>query len=93
MNANNPRFVLRNHIAQNAVEAAENGDFSKVQNLLNRLQTPYSDFDDFSGGPATSDFMSHGTCQSLFHTTSNGNEVYLEKPPDDAVNMRLTCSS
>lgn len=93
MNANNPRFVLRNYIAQNAVEAAENGDFSKVQNLLNRLQTPYSDFDDFSGGPATSDFMSHGTCQSLFHTTSNGNEVYLEKPPDDAVNMRLTCSS
>lgn len=93
MNANNPRFVLRNYIAQNVVEAAENGDFSKVQNLLNRLQTPYSDFDDFSGGPATSDFMSHGTCQSLFHATSNGNEVYLEKPPDDAVNMRLTCSS
>ncbi|XP_015774939.1 PREDICTED: selenoprotein O-like [Acropora digitifera] len=93
MKANNPRFVLRNYIARNAVEAAENGDFSKVQNLLNRLQTPYSDFDDFSGGPATSDFMSHGTCQSLFHTTSNGNEVYLEKPPDDAVNMRLTCSS
>ncbi|XP_016421329.1 selenoprotein O-like [Sinocyclocheilus rhinocerous] len=30
MNNNNPYVVLRNYIAQNAVEAAENGDFSEV---------------------------------------------------------------
>ncbi|KAK2564872.1 Protein adenylyltransferase SelO [Acropora cervicornis] len=86
MNANNPSTC-------NFPDCHQTEASMFVQNLLNRLQTPYSDFDDFSGGPATSDFISQGTCQSLFHTTSNGNEVYLEKPPDDAVNMRLTCSS
>lgn len=35
MNSNNPRYILRNYIAQNAIEAAENGDFSEVRLLLN----------------------------------------------------------
>lgn len=30
MNSNNPKYILRNYIAQNAIEAAENGDFSEV---------------------------------------------------------------
>ena len=64
----------------------------QVRDLLNRLQTPYSDIDDFSTGPATSDLRSwsHQTGQSLFRVTSKCNEAYPEKPPDDAVNMRLT---
>lgn len=31
MDSTNPRVVLRNYIAQNAIEAAENGDFSEVR--------------------------------------------------------------
>lgn len=31
MDGTNPRVVLRNYIAQNAIEAAENGDFSEVR--------------------------------------------------------------
>uniref|UniRef100_A0A672PLH0 Selenoprotein O n=1 Tax=Sinocyclocheilus grahami TaxID=75366 RepID=A0A672PLH0_SINGR len=34
MNNNNPYVVLRNYIAQNAIEAAENGDLSEVGVLL-----------------------------------------------------------
>ena len=30
MDSTNPRVVLRNYIAQNAIQAAENGDFSEV---------------------------------------------------------------
>lgn len=31
MDASNPRVILRNYIAQNAIEAAESGDFSEVR--------------------------------------------------------------
>lgn len=31
MNGTNPQYVLRNYIAQNAIEAAENGDFSEIR--------------------------------------------------------------
>ncbi|KAM6946262.1 selenoprotein O1 [Aplochiton taeniatus] len=41
MDATNPRVVLRNYIAQNAIEAAENGDFSEVQRVLKVLDKPF----------------------------------------------------
>ncbi|KAJ8036388.1 Selenoprotein O [Holothuria leucospilota] len=43
MNNTNPRFILRNYIAQNAIEAAENGDYSEVRRVLKLLESPYSD--------------------------------------------------
>ncbi|KAG5267314.1 hypothetical protein AALO_G00220370 [Alosa alosa] len=42
MDSTNPRFILRNYIAQNAIEAAEKGDFSEVQRVLKLLERPYS---------------------------------------------------
>ncbi|KAM8779441.1 protein adenylyltransferase SelO, mitochondrial [Rhynchonycteris naso] len=41
MHANNPKYILRNYIAQNAIEAAENGDFSEVRRVLKLLEAPY----------------------------------------------------
>uniref|UniRef100_A0A8C9VEA8 Selenoprotein O n=1 Tax=Scleropages formosus TaxID=113540 RepID=A0A8C9VEA8_SCLFO len=41
MESSNPRVVLRNYIAQNAIEAAEGGDFSEVQRVLKVLEKPY----------------------------------------------------
>lgn len=37
MESTNPRVILRNYIAQNAIEAAENGDFSEVRMILTAL--------------------------------------------------------
>lgn len=43
MNSNNPKYILRNYIAQNAIEAAENGDFLEVGKVLKLLEKPYED--------------------------------------------------
>lgn len=37
------RYVLRNWIAQQAIEKAEKGDYSEVQRVLKLLQNPFSD--------------------------------------------------
>jgi uncharacterized protein YdiU (UPF0061 family) len=42
MLAVNPLYVLRNHIAQQAIEAAEKGDFSEVQRQMQVLSDPFS---------------------------------------------------
>ncbi|XP_035214379.1 protein adenylyltransferase SelO, mitochondrial-like [Stegodyphus dumicola] len=41
MKNNNPRFILRNYIAQNAIEKAESGDYSEVRKLCEILKKPY----------------------------------------------------
>jgi uncharacterized protein YdiU (UPF0061 family) len=39
----NPKFILRNYLAQIAIEKAQNDDFSEVKRLLEILQDPYSE--------------------------------------------------
>ena len=40
------RYILRNYMAQNAIAAAETGDYSEVRRVLKLLQRPYDDADD-----------------------------------------------
>ena len=37
------RYVLRNWIAQNAIQAAESGDYSEVKRVLRLLEQPFTD--------------------------------------------------
>ncbi|MCV2421510.1 protein adenylyltransferase SelO [Paucibacter sp. DJ2R-2] len=43
MRAVNPAVVLRNHLAEGAIRAAQAGDFSETQRLLQVLQRPFDD--------------------------------------------------
>ncbi|QWD61024.1 YdiU family protein [Polynucleobacter sp. MWH-UH35A] len=39
----NPKYVLRNHLAQTAIELAQKKDFSEVNKLLKILENPYDE--------------------------------------------------
>jgi serine/tyrosine/threonine adenylyltransferase len=43
MNKVNPKYVLRNYLAQTAIEKAQQKDYSEIDRLLTLLQNPYSD--------------------------------------------------
>ena len=49
----NPKFVLRNHLGEQAIRAAQLGDFSELQTLQRLLERPY---DEHPGHDAWADF-------------------------------------
>ncbi|OYD24244.1 protein adenylyltransferase SelO [Oceanimonas baumannii] len=51
MDAVNPKYVLRNHLAQRAIERAEQGDMAEADTLLQLLASPFEEqpeFDDYA---------------------------------------------
>ncbi|KAH7860947.1 hypothetical protein Vadar_019836 [Vaccinium darrowii] len=43
MNSVNPKYILRNYLCQSAIDAAEQGDFGEVRNLLKVMERPFDD--------------------------------------------------
>ena len=46
MNSVNPKYVLRNHLAQRAIEVAHTGDASEIETLMRLLRRPYDEHPD-----------------------------------------------
>jgi uncharacterized protein YdiU (UPF0061 family) len=43
MNLVNPRFILRNYLSQQAIDAAMNGDMSVLERLMEAARHPYDE--------------------------------------------------
>ena len=47
MNAINPKYILRNYMAQEVIEAAENSDFSAAETLIEVITSPYYELEQY----------------------------------------------
>ena len=43
MQASNPKYILRNYLAEQAIQAAQQGDFSQISSLHDCLQSPFDE--------------------------------------------------
>ncbi|BFZ06262.1 hypothetical protein BsWGS_09301 [Bradybaena similaris] len=94
MNSVNPRFILRNYIAQNAIAAAEKGDYSEVERVLSLLQSPYSDSSDLEEvaslscvNPADTPTSKAANPEASCHVDRLN---YEGRPPSWAAELRVT---
>ena len=47
MNANNPKYILRNYMAQEVIEAAESSDFSVLETVIEVITSPYDELEQY----------------------------------------------
>jgi serine/tyrosine/threonine adenylyltransferase len=99
MRTSNPRFVLRNYLAQVAIRAAEEGDFTEARQLLQRVTDPYG-LDDSVPAALTDvglDVQRSGKVKGgnllEFASDSVVASRYDATPPGWACKLRVSCSS
>jgi uncharacterized protein YdiU (UPF0061 family) len=67
MNRINPKFILRNHLAQRAIEMAQEDDFSEVNRLQHILSRPFDDqpeFEQYALAPLPDEVVTDLSCSS-----------------------------
>jgi uncharacterized protein YdiU (UPF0061 family) len=67
MNSVNPKFILRNHLAQRAIEMAQQDDFSEVNRLHLILSQPFDEqvaFAQYALAPLPDEVVSDLSCSS-----------------------------
>jgi uncharacterized protein YdiU (UPF0061 family) len=67
MNCINPKFILRNHLAQRAIEMAQQDDFTEVNRLQHLLSRPFDeqpDFEQYALAPLPDEVVTDLSCSS-----------------------------
>jgi uncharacterized protein YdiU (UPF0061 family) len=67
MNQVNPKFILRNHLAQQAIEMAQGDDFSEVNRLQHILSRPFDEqpeFEQYAIAPLPDEVVTDLSCSS-----------------------------
>lgn len=106
MDAANPRIVLRNFVAQNAIEYAERGDFSEVQRVFRAMRKPfdatmkYADltgFDEAVEGKEANQPVEDEDAKKTHVGPScsrpRGVRIEYDAKPPEATSIRVSCSS
>jgi len=98
MTAANPRFILRNWVAQNAISRAEEGDFNEVKNVLNLLENPFASADLQKTSPSSAeddhgripDQRNDDKLSSMTMYQSCAGIDYATQPPESVGELRVT---
>jgi uncharacterized protein YdiU (UPF0061 family) len=67
MNRVNPKFILRNHLAQRAIEMAQEDDFSEINRLQRILSRPFdeqTEFEQYALAPLPDEVITDLSCSS-----------------------------
>jgi uncharacterized protein YdiU (UPF0061 family) len=67
MNRVNPKFILRNHLAQQAIEMAQGDDFTEVNRLQHILSRPFDEqpaFEQYALAPLPDEVVTDLSCSS-----------------------------
>jgi len=67
MNRINPKFILRNHLAQRAIEMAQQDNFTEVNQLLHILSRPFDEqpaFEQYALAPLPDEVVTDLSCSS-----------------------------
>ncbi|KAM5171107.1 protein adenylyltransferase SelO, mitochondrial [Mantella aurantiaca] len=90
MNSNNPAHILRNYIAQNAIEAAENGDFTEVKRVLKILENPYDVEEEEIPEHAEEEERLEACASAICRPTNLSRLPYSSRPPIWAAELSVT---
>jgi len=98
MTSSNPRFILRNWVAQNAISKAEEGDYEEVKNVLRLLENPFgSDVLQDRSKPeeategatcATPPEKAGASCSAIYQSCAGID--YASPPPNTFGELRVT---
>lgn len=90
MNSQNPRFILRNFIAQKVIEEAEKGDYSEVKRVLKLLEHPFDEEVDLSEFDLERDAMQANSNLEQGSTSAFSSLYTAAKTPTWAIPLRVT---